>query len=121
LAFYDRIKNSLDRGFNVTAVGTGIVASAAVLVLAACKHRSLAKNSWVMVHDDTPDPSEVKNMRLVQIDRTMEFYRRAERQWNLLMELNSQTSSDHWDELSKKETYLSPAACLRLGLIEGVI
>ncbi len=115
-AMYDRIKMS---PCNVNVVGTGLVASAAVLILAAGKHRSLTSNAWVMVHDDTT--AIRKSDRIVHAVKAVKQGRRVERQWNRLMAQNSKTPDWYWDKLHQKETHLTPAQCLRLGLIEEII
>ena len=118
LAFYERIKMSI---CPVTVTATGLVASAAVIILAAGKYRRMTKSAWVMVHDGTPDEDVVKNKRVGQLEAIAKQERRMEEQWNRILAENTQTSIDKWDELHKNETYLSAEECLELGLIEEII
>ncbi len=118
LAFYDRIKMAKAE---VTIIGTGFVGSAAVLILAAGKHRQLTKNTWVMVHDDTPSPDDVKKKRVVELRKTLSDSKLFEDQWNELMARNSRTSAIVWKDLHESESYLTPTQCLALGLIEEII
>ena|ERR1700677_2804533 len=118
LAFYDRIRLS---PIYVEITATGLVASAAVLVLAAGHYRRMTKNAWVMVHDDTPHPTEVKNKRLVEVEKTAAHYRRLETQWNGILAETTKTDIPTWDRLHREETYLNPEECLALGLIEEII
>ncbi len=118
LAFYDRIKMAK---VDVTIVGTGFVGSAAVLILAAGKHRQLTKSSWVMVHDDTPSPDDVKKKRVAELRKTVSDSKLFEDQWNELMARNSLTSAGEWKNLHESETYLTPTQCWKLGLIEEII
>lgn len=115
LALYDRIKLSRCP-IHITA--TGLVASAAVLVLAAGDTRCMTRSAWVMVHDDTAGIP--KNARVSQARKHVTHGRRMERQWNHILSKVTATSADKWDELHKNETYLSPKECLMLGLIEEI-
>lgn len=118
LAFYDRIKMS---PCLVTICGTGEVASAAVLILAAGKHRMMTPSAWAMVHDDEITSSEFKNRRVSGSERIIEQARRKENQWNELLEKNTNCIVSKWDELHKLETYLTAQDCLELGLIDEIL
>ncbi len=123
LAFYDRIRLSKDLGHTIRITAIGLVASAAVIILAAGTkgERRMTREAWVMVHDDTPNPHDVKNRRLVEIEKTTAHLRRIENQWNHILAENTKSIESHWDLLHKEETYLSAGECFYLGLIEEII
>lgn len=118
LAFYDRIRLS---PMNITITAVGLVASAAIIVLAAGSKRYMAKSAWCMVHDDKLVSEEVKNRRLAQVEGTIAHARRVEDQWNQLLEERTGTSAYRWDALHRNETYLSAKECLDLNLIQEII
>jgi ATP-dependent protease ClpP protease subunit len=116
LAFYDRIKRSI---VPIIIEATGLVASAAVLILSAGDERKMTEESWVMVHDDSVSNID-PNMRVVQAEKHTKHYRRMEDQWNRLLEQNTSTSAEYWDKLHREETYLTPRECKELGLIDEI-
>jgi ATP-dependent Clp protease protease subunit len=115
LAYFDKIK----RYRNVTITAYGIVASAAVLILAAGTKRRMARNAWIMVHEDSESCEESRTV--MELERDAKHYRRLENQWAEILSSVSKTSIDKWIELHKNETYLSAQECLELGLIEEII
>lgn len=115
LAYFDFIR-SLD--VNVRINGEGIVASAAVLILAAGDKRTLTKSAWVMCHEDLP---ELEEARVTQLERDIAHSRRLENQWNDLLAFETKVDAKEWARIHKQETYLSAEECLKLGLIDEVI
>lgn len=114
LAFAARMRVSACP-LHLTAYGE--VSSAAVLVLAAATTRRLARESWVMVHEDS---GEIEGT-VVEMEREAKQHRRMEDQWAMLLEERTGTSASIWTDLHKATTYLTPAECLELGLIHEVI
>lgn len=117
LAFFDRIKSS---DLSVTVVGTGIVASAATLILAAGHRRCMTKNAWVMVHEDSAADVR-KHMSVSQAETELGHNRTMENQWNDLLASVTRTDAPTWDSMNKKVSYLTAAQCLELGLIEEIV
>lgn len=116
LAFYDRIKRIKGE---VTIEAYGLVASAAVLVLAAGDTRKLSKNSWVMVHEDTV--AVKSSMSVSQVEKNAKVSRQFEIQWAKILAIETHTSARQWEELHKEEKYFTANDCLDLGLIEEII
>jgi ATP-dependent Clp protease, protease subunit len=116
ISFYDRIKQS---ELYITIEAYGIVASAAVLVLAAGDTRRLGKNAWVMVHEDVTDVT--KHNRVTEAEKIVEHNRRLEDQWNTILEQSTTTTREEWAELHKNETYLTADECLEYGLVDEVL
>jgi len=115
LAFYSRIINS-PCSINVTSYG--LVASAAVLVFAACDHRRMTKDSWMMVHEDS---DALKDKSTSDFGKHAAYMRRMEDQWNTLLEKETGTLKSVWLDLHKKTTYLIAEECVKLGIVDEVI
>lgn len=117
LAFHDRIKAS---SCTIHIICYGRAMSAAVLILAAGDTRRMAKNAWVMVHEDTSDLVE-GHMRVREATKNINQHIILENQWNNLMAASTTTSPVMWARLHKAETYLTAQECLNLGLIDKVL
>ena len=116
LAFYDRIRKL--KG-NVTIAAFGMVASAAVIILAAGDRRYMGKNAWVMVHDDTTLVTE--DMRVSQAEKELKNSRRFENQWCKILEERTGVSAETWSYLHENETHLDAQECKKYGLIHKVL
>lgn len=93
----------------------GIVASAAVLILAAGDNRKMSKSGWVMVHEDSTEVSG----DVTTIEMSAKHGRRIEKQWSLLLAQCTTTSASTWERLHKRDLYMDADECIRLGLIDG--
>lgn len=116
LAFHDKIKSY--KG-NVAITASGIVASAAVLILAAGDKRLMRENAWVMVHEDVSLVD--KNDRVTRAETQVKISRRLEIQWNTLLARSTGTDALRWEDLHAQETWLSAKECEGLGLIDKII
>ncbi len=95
----------------------GLVASAAVLLLAAGDSRVMASEAWVMVHEDSGEISgSVKDL-----EKASKHMRRLEVQWAQLLAGLTTASYDTWVKLHADETFLTAKECLALGLIDKVV
>lgn len=101
----------------IIIIAYGLVASAAVLILAAGETRLMSKEAWVMVHEDSSDFSG----KTGEIERRAKHMRRLENQWNKLLTEYTTTDEDHWDYLALNETYLCAGECRDLGLVDEII
>ena len=117
LAFSDRMRTST---MAIYVKAYGLVASAAVLILASGDKRYMAKNAWVMVHEEEFNDEDVTG-NLQTVERVVAHYRRLEDQWAYLLANMTSTSIEEWGRLHKAETYLNAKQCLELGLIDKVI
>lgn len=114
LLIYNRIVAS---PVPITTIGSGLVASAAVLLLAAGSKRIMDKQSWVMLHQGS-----VKLGRLTptQLEREIQHARQLEYQYCDILAEHSSTDSETWERFCKNEVYLSPAQVKELGLIDFI-
>lgn len=116
IAFYDRMRLS---PCDITITAYGLVASAAVLVLAGGFHRRMTANSWLMVHEDSTSKLTEK---VKSAENHIAHMRRMEDQWNeLLADSSGDTESDEWEMHADCETYFSAEECLKTGLIDEVV
>lgn len=116
LAFFSRMRASPLK-FHVTVYG--LVASAAVAILAAGDLRIMTEDAWLMVHEDTTDGLE--GLSVSEIERAAMQARRLEDQWATLLASVSTTSYDKWVDLHKSERYLNAAQCQVLGIIDVIL
>ncbi len=114
LAYASRLRNSR---LNIVVYASGLVASAAVLVLAYGDYRLMTKEAWVMVHEDSGKlKGDVK-----KLEKDVEHMRRMERQWCELLRNKTRISSIEWGKLHKQETYLTADDCLLYGLVDEIV
>lgn len=115
VAFYGRIKRSSLR-IHITAYG--MIASAAILVLAAGHKRKMASEATAMVHEDSVSDYAGNTTDMETFSRHM---RQLEEQWATLLAGVTKTSAKEWERLHKRTTYLTPKQCLELGLVEEIV
>jgi len=115
LAFSGRMRNS---PCDIIIHAYGLVASAAVLILASGDTRYIAKEAWVMVHEDSL--SELEG-NVTQLEKTAKHLRRLEDQWAWLLESMTSTNLEEWARLHKEEKFLTPQECIELGLVDKII
>lgn len=109
LAFSARMRNS---PCDIIVHAYGLVASAAVLILAAGDKRLLARDAWVMVHED----SGKWKGSVTDIEREGKHYRNMENQWYRLLKDCTGTTAEVWQDLHKRSCYLTAQECLMLKL-----
>lgn len=121
LAFYDRIRLSR---CPISITGTGLVASAAALIMVAPKDvslRTMTSSSWLMVHDEVFDGTEIANLRTASAARYLTQMNDFENQWNNLMASSTNADATTWGELHRVESYLGVDQCLSLGVIGSIL
>ncbi len=101
----------------ITITAYGLVASAAVLILAAGDDRRMTRESWVMVHEES---GKIKGS-VTEMEKETAQLRRMEFQWSDLLHGFTSTPADKWGELHRVTTYLSAQECLDLNLIDRII
>lgn len=114
LAYASLIRNIPN---DVVVTATGLVASAAVMILAYGDERRMTEEAWVMVHEDSSTHDGPTRLREVEITHA----RRLEDQWSSLMAENTSTTKKEWDKMHKETTYLSAQQCLDLGLVDVIV
>lgn len=119
LALADQIERAQRRGFRVTAHASGIIASAAVPVLAVCKVRLAAPGTIFMVHETelwkwpgretASDINSQNELMMLLRDR-------------YLSKLVSYTKLDkkNWEQLENKTTWFSADKAQEWGLVDRI-
>ena len=116
LAMFDTIALSK---LHFTVIGTGLIASAAVILLVAGDKSYMTPSAWVMVHEEQLDEEVSKDVS--SMEHTAKNYRRFENQWNSILAHNSSTKAEKWAELNKRDTYLNAKECLEMGIIDEIL
>ncbi len=114
LAYASRIRNSR---LDIVVYASGLVASAAVLVLAYGDKRLMAKEAWVMVHEDS---GKLKG-DVRKLEKDAKHMRRMETQWCDLLEERTAFASENWKGLHQDETFMSAEECLDARLIDEIV
>lgn len=102
----------------VSIIARGMIASASVVVLASGTTRSIAKESWVMLHESSM--SEYSG-NLSEITIEAKHLENLEKQFSEILAERTKVDYNKWRELHKGVTYLSSKDCLELGLVDKII
>lgn len=111
LAFSARIRSS---PCDIIINAYGLIASAAVLILAAGDSRRLAKEAWVMVHEDSGEHGG----NTTELARSAKHLVRLENQWAQLLADVTTADEGVWRDLHHRTTYLTADEALDLGLVD---
>ena len=114
LAIYQRMVTS-PVDFHVTAYG--LVASAAVLILAGGEKRAAPEGAWIMMHQDQAKISG----SVSELSRAAMHYEWFETQWSKLLAERTGTWAETWATLHAKETYITADAALRYNLLTELL
>jgi len=119
LALADQIERAQRKGFRVTAHASGIIASAAVPVLAVCKVRLAAPGTIFMVHEaalwkwpgreTASDISSQNDLMLLLRD-----------QYIGKLVKNSKLDKNSWENLENKTTWFSADNALKWGIVDKI-
>lgn len=107
-----------ERDFNITAHGSGIIASAAVPIFASCKHRLAAPGTVFMVHEAAlwkwpgrETASDIRSqhdlMKLIE-DRYINYLPKTS------------ISAKRWSELIKMTTWFNVETAVDWGLVDAI-
>ncbi len=119
LALADQIERAKRRGFHITAHASGIIASAAVPVFAACDARLAAPGTIFMVHETSlwkwPGRETASDIRsqneLMQLLRERYIGKLA---------AYSKLDNAKWEELEHKTTWFSAEKAMDWGLVDKI-
>ena len=105
-------------GFSVHAEAYGIVASAAVPILAVCSPRNVAPGTLIMVHEAAlwKWPGKETQSDIKSQDSLMTLLN--DRYVKFLVE-HTTTSDDEWRALIKATTWMTPEQGVELGLVDS--
>jgi ATP-dependent Clp protease protease subunit len=119
LALADQIERAQNNGFKITAYASGIIASAAVPVLAVCDVRITAPGTIFMVHEaalwkwpgrETASDIQSQNELMVLL---------RDRYISKLVS-NTKLSNKEWRVMEKKTTWFSSERAIEIGLVDRI-
>ena len=106
-------------GFNIKAEGFGIIASAAVPILAVCSPRHVAPGTLLMVHEAAlwkwPGRETASD-----IESQGDLMKMLAARYNKFLVEHTTTPMAEWEKLIKATTWMTPDTALELGLIDEV-
>lgn len=114
LALVDKI---LESPCKFKFYGRGAIMSAATVIMAVCDERYLSQNAVVMLHDGS-DGFEGKHTDFQIYAKEAE---RLQSVYNDIYARNSWVEVNFWDELVRRDAYLSADETILLGLADKVI
>lgn len=119
LALADEIERAQRAGFKVTIVGSGIIASAAVPVLAVCDERIAAPGTIFMVHEAAlwkwPGRETASDIRSQN-----ELMCLLRERYIGILAANTKLSVEEWETLEKKTTWFSAEQAKEWGLVHKI-
>ena len=119
LALADQIERAQRKGFRVTAHASGIVASAAVPVLAVCRVRLAAPGTIFMVHETElwkwPGRETASD-----IDSQNELMQLLRERYIAKLVDYSKLDKSNWEKLENKTTWFSADTALEWGLVDRI-
>lgn len=119
LALADQIERAQRKGIKITAFASGIIASAAVPVLAVCGKRYATPGTIFMVHEAAlwkwPGRETASDIR--SQNELMGLLR--ERYIRKLVN-NTNLTKEKWEELEKKTTWFSAEQAKEWGLVDSI-
>lgn len=116
LAIFDRFYLS---PMEITVIATGLVASAAVVILAGGDNKLMTPSAWVMVHEEQME--DVVSQNVTNMEHNAKNFRSFEDQWNKILAANTKIDSHAWAYLHRQDTYLTPEKCIEYGLVDKVV
>jgi ATP-dependent protease ClpP protease subunit len=119
LALADQIERAKRRGFHITAHASGIIASAAVPVFAACDVRLAAPGTIFMVHETSlwkwPGRETASN-----ISSQNELMQLLRERYIGKLAAYSKLDNAKWEELEYKTTWFSAEKAMDWGLVDKI-
>ena len=115
LMLYDYIRT---RKYNVHTIGMGLIASAAVPILACGDTRSITEEAWVMLHEGS---TKLGRVTASEMQKQIVQERKLEHQYCRLLARHSKANIEEWATICKEETYLTGKETYQLGLVDQVI
>ena len=119
LALADHIMRAQKRGFNITAHASGIIASAAVPVLAVCGKRQATPGTIFMVHEASlwkwPGRETASDIRAQN-----ELMKLLKYRYIKMLTEHSDVTSGEWELMERETTWFSAEQALEWGLLDKI-
>jgi ATP-dependent Clp protease, protease subunit len=101
--------------------GGGEISSAATWVMAVCDERYLYPNTSIVIHDSSAGGYDQLPSKLSDAYIAMDSERTSQIKLNQLYADNSRMPIEFWDEMVKRDLYLSADECVALGLADKIV
>ena len=101
--------------------GGGEISSAATWVMAVCDERYLYPNTLVVIHDSSAGSSEEIPSKLSDAYIAMDGERHLQEKLNRIFADNSRMPVEFWNEMVKRDMYLSAEETITLGLADKIV
>lgn len=113
---YDMIRNCKNE---IRTIGSGVICSAAVLLLASGDHRACTSNAWLMAHQS----QAIMSGKHDEIQSQALAYREQEKRMWSLVGSHSRKSATEWQNLAraKGEIWLDAEKMLEWGVVDEII
>jgi len=119
LALADEIQRAERNGCNVIAHASGIVASAAVPVFAACSQRIAAPGTIFMVHEASLWKMFAQE-KAKDLESQLEMMNLLQDKYLSLMAAHSKLSKKQWKDFEAKTTWFSAEKAKEWGLVDKI-
>lgn len=100
--------------------GSGVIASAAVWVMACCDERYLYRSTRILVHDSSGDYVESPG-KLIDARIQVEEDAKLQAHLNQVFADNSRMPLEFWDEIVKRDLWLTADEAVLLGLADKIV
>lgn len=101
--------------------GGGEICSAATWVMAICDERYLYPNTLVLIHDSSAGGTSEVPSKLSDAYINLDGERNLQERLNQMFADNSRMPKEFWDEIIKRDLYLSAEETIALGLADKLI
>ncbi len=119
LAIADNLERAKRMGFKITAIASGIVASAAVPIYAVASERVAAPSTIFMVHESAlwKWPGRETHSDIISQTRLLKL---LQTRYLTLLANHSYKSFDAWKALEKETTWFSAKQAMNWGLVDSI-
>lgn len=118
LRLYDAIQGC---SCQIKFFGSGEIASAATWIMACCDERYLTPNTYVLIHDSGSYETGEVPAKLTDAYIAMDQERRLQDRLNKIYAENSRMPVEFWDEIVKRDVWLTADETIMLGLADKII
>ena len=101
--------------------GCGEIASAATWVMAVCDERYLYPNTLIVIHDSSAGGEDTVPSKLSDQYIKVDGERNLQAKLNQIFADNSRMPVEFWDEMVKRDMYLTAEETIALGLADKIV
>lgn len=98
-------------------VGSGVIASAATMVMVVCDFRSLHKNTVIMLHDGNTGACGSWTDVKIELEQTSLLMKRS----HSILAANSRMDDKFWREMGERDLFIDANEAIFLGIADMII